>query len=150
MKRFFILIILSAIFSLLNAAEKGTAPEAEKMVKDAFTFIEKNGRETAFREFTTNRNIFHQKDLFIFIVDFKGVILAQGGNPALLGKNMLDSKDPDGRLFIREMIELASQKNTGWIDYKWENPATGKIEKKSSFVMKYKNEDFLIGCGIYP
>jgi hypothetical protein len=35
----------------------------------------------------------------------------------------------------------------GWVDYKWPNPITNKIEDKSSYVEKMG--DYFVGVGIY-
>jgi cytochrome c len=58
-------------------------------------------------------------------------------------------KDADGKYFMREMVKVAQTKGTGWVDYKWTNPVSKKIEHKSSYVKRVGNENLLIGCGIY-
>ena len=44
---------------------------------------------------------------------------------------MTDVKDADGKYFIRERIEMANKKGSGWQDYKFVNPLTKQIEPKS-------------------
>ena len=65
----------------------------------------------------------------------------------MVGKDLLDMRDIDGKYLIKSLIEVANTKGKGWVDYKWPNPVTNAIEAKSSYVKKY--EDMLIGCGIY-
>jgi signal transduction histidine kinase len=56
--------------------------------------------------------------------------------------------DTDGKLFRKEIIELGKSKaEGGWVDYKYKNPASGKIEQKTSFVKK--GGDLIFVCGIY-
>ena len=77
----------------------------------------------------------------------KGVCVAHGARPALIGKNLLDLKDQDGKYLIRELADVANGPGSGWVDYKWPNPITNKIEDKSSYVEKMG--DYFVGVGIY-
>ena len=43
--------------------------------------------------------------------------------------------------------EPAKKDGEGWVDYKWPNPTTKKVEGKSSYVKKVG--DLIIGVGIY-
>jgi len=56
-------------------------------------------------------------------------------------------KDPDGKAFVKEKVELAQTKDKFWQDYRFTNPLTKKIEPKSMYVEK--REDILVACGIY-
>ena len=127
----------------------GTAKEAETLVKKAATYIEANGKEKGFAEFTDTKGKFTDRDLYIFVVDFNGLTLAHGGNSKLVGKEMSELKDADGKFFIKEFIKLAKTKGSGWVDYKWENPVTKKIEQKSTYIQRQRQEDYFLGCGIY-
>jgi len=127
----------------------GTAKEAEALVKKAAAYIEANGKEKAFAEFTDPKGKFTDRDLYIFVVDFNGLTLAHGGNSKLVGKEMSELKDADGKFFIKEFIKLAKTKGSGWVDYKWENPVTKKIEQKSTYIQRQRQEDYFLGCGIY-
>ena len=80
-------------------------------------------------------------------IDVNGKVFAHGGNPTLVGKDMSGAKDADGKFFIKEIINAAKTKGTGWIDYKWANPKTQKIDPKSTYYMKAG--DVILGCGIY-
>jgi signal transduction histidine kinase len=76
------------------------------------------------------------------------VVKAIGFNTeALVGVNRIDLKDPDGVMFIREIIEVAQTKGKGWVDYKYPNPITNAIDQKTSYLEFY--EDMIIGSGVY-
>lgn len=124
----------------------GTADEAKAMVEKAAAFLKANGKEKAFREFTEG-SAFKKNDIYIFVVDLNGVILAHGSNPKLVGKDMSNLKDAGGKLFIKEIIDQANEKGSGWSDYRWANPVTKKIDLKSTYFQK--TNDVIIGCGIY-
>lgn len=139
-------------FSLLSvpalAADKGSADEAVAMVKKAAAEIKANGKEKAFAAFADPSNKeFHDRDLYIFVYDLNGVNLAHGNNPKMVGKNLMDMKDLEGKALIREMVDAAKSKGKGWVDYKWPNPVTKTMESKSSYIEKV--DDMLVGSGIY-
>jgi signal transduction histidine kinase len=145
------LLLAASIFMFQSAAsaatEKGTANEATALVKKAVDYMKANGKEKAFAEFNNPKGQFIDRDLYIFVFDLNGKTLAHGTNPKLLDKNLVDLKDADGKLFIKEFIDVANAKGKGWVDYKWPNPLTKAIEPKSTYIEKVG--DVLVGCGIY-
>jgi signal transduction histidine kinase len=68
-------------------------------------------------------------------------------NPKQLGINLLEIPDVDGKFFRKEGMAQVKKNGTAWVDYKFKNPQSGKIEQKTSFIMKV--EDIIIGCGAY-
>jgi len=73
--------------------------------------------------------------------------VAHGLNPKMIGKDLIEMKDSDGKFFVKERIEIAKTKGKGWQDYKFTDPLTKKIEDKRAYVEKY--EDLIVGSGIY-
>lgn len=151
MKKLFQAIVFGLFALTFNmaavAADKGSAEEATALVKKAVAYLKANGREKAFAEFNSPSGQFKDRDLYIFINDMNGKMWAQGANPKLIGKNLIDIKDVDGKYFIKDFIELAGTKGKGWVDYKWPNPVSKAVEQKSTYVEKV--DDLVIGCGIY-
>jgi cytochrome c len=129
------------------AADRGTAAEAEAMVKKAIAFLKANGKEKTFAEIGNRKGQFVDRDLYITVYDLKGTCLAHGMNSAMIGKNLIDLKDPDGVPFVKERMELAKTKGKFWQDYKFTNPMTKKVEPKSMYCEKV--DDIIIACGIY-
>jgi cytochrome c len=123
-----------------------TAAEAEAMVKKAAVYIKANGKDKALKEFTDGTQ-FKKDDLYIFVLDSKCLTLAHGGNPKLVGKDMSGLKDANGKLVIKEIVDGAKTKGSGWSDYKWTNPVSKKIEDKSTYYMMA--DGMVIGCGVY-
>ena len=75
-------------------------------------------------------------------------MLGHGGNPKLVGKNLVGLKDPDGKPFFQMLVDLAKTKGKGWSeDYKFLNPVTKKIENKAMYVERVDGN--WIGVGIY-
>src|SRR4051794_15146155 len=93
--------ILCACFIVGSAlaADKATKPEAEAMVKKAVAFIKANGAEKAYSEFDNKQGSFIDRDLYITVYDLTGKCVAHGANPKLIGKDLSDSQDIDGKYF---------------------------------------------------
>ena len=147
------IIVIAAILCLFIATavlaqQRGTPDEAKMLVGKAIAYIKTNGQEKAFAEFNNPKGKFVDRDLYITVYDLKGNCLARGANPELLGKNLMDSKDPDGKNFIKERMELAKAQPSGWQDYKFMNPITKKVEYKKFYFERYN--DLVVGCGAYP
>jgi methyl-accepting chemotaxis protein len=143
-----VLLLMLAIPVVSLASEnKGTRDEARALVEKAAAYIKANGKEKAFVEFSKPKGKFVNKDLYIFAIGFNGVFLAHGANQSLVGNNQLQSKDENVRLVTIRLIETA-QRGGGWYDYKWPNPLTGELQRKSSYIYKVDDSVF-IGCGIY-
>lgn len=150
MVRYLITLSFAALtmFAPALAAEFGTKEEAIAMVKRVQEQFKKDGPELTFKA-VSDKSVkeFHDRDLYPFVYDMKGVNVAHGARPALIGKNLIDLKDQDGRYLIRQMVDIAKGPGNGWVDYKWPNPITNKIEDKSSYVEKMG--DYFVGVGIY-
>lgn len=61
-------------------------------------------------------------------------------------------KDAKGKAFIREFIETAKTKGSGWVDYMWPKPGEDKPSKKISYIKKAKMPDgemVIVGAGMY-
>ena len=126
----------------------GTREQAMAMVEKAAALISSEGKDKAFAVIDDPAGPFVNGDLYVFVTGMdNGTTLAHGVNKALIGKNLLHLKDADGKLFVQAMIDMAQSKGEGWVDYKWPDPVTHKIEAKSSFVKKVG--DVFVGCGVY-
>lgn len=129
------------------AAERGTADEAVALVKKAIAYIKANGKEKAFAEFSNPNGQFKDRDLYIMVYDMQGNNKAHGANAKLIGKNLSEIKDADGKYIVKSFIDTAKSKGIGWVDYKWPSPVSNVVESKSTYVEKY--DDILLGCGVY-
>jgi signal transduction histidine kinase len=131
-----------------TATEFGSRDEAVAMVQRVQKMFADAGPEATFKAINDkSTTAFHDRDLYPFVYDLKGVNVAHGARPALVGKNLISLKDQNGVYLIQEMIALAKGPGQGWVDYKWPNPITDKIEDKSSYVEKMG--DYFVGVGIY-
>jgi hypothetical protein len=142
-------IILVGLFmvGIAYAAGKGTKKEALTMVDKAVAYFQSNGKGAAFAAFDDQKGKFVKDDLYIYVVNMKGDIVSHGANKKLIGQHFIDIKDADGKLFFREILSVAKSKGSGWVDYKWTNPVSKKVEPKSAYVKK--SGEYVFCCGVY-
>ena len=140
-------ILLVGFPNFALSGEVGTPVEAEAMVKKAVQFIKANGKEKALGEFSNPKGSFVDRDLYITVYDLTGKCLAHGANEKMIGKDLIGLKDPDGKAFVKERMEMAKTKDRFWQDYKFTNPVTKKIEPKSMYCEKLG--DVIVACGVY-
>jgi signal transduction histidine kinase len=150
--RTFAFLVFAALIAIASPApaanEYGTKDEAVAMVKRVQDEFKKDGADATFKAVSDKAVAeYHDRDLYPFIYDMTGKCVAHGARAALIGKNLIDLKDQDGKFLIREMVTMAQGAGSGWIDYKWPNPITNKIEDKSSYVEKMG--DYFVGVGVY-
>jgi signal transduction histidine kinase len=143
-----IVVLSTAMLYALGAWAGGSTENAEAMVNKAIAAVQEQGADQAYLLFNDREGDFVDGDLYVFVVDYDGVTLAHGGNSKLVGKNMKQLKDADGNFFIQAMIAKA-QEGGGWVDYKWSNPETKKIQDKTTYVLPIEGADAFVGCGIY-
>lgn len=155
MKKYFAALMATLCFvsgsNTVLAADnsKGTSAQATAMVEKAIAHIKKAGRDKAFADFSDAKGAFVDRDLYVVVYDLKGKVLAHGANAKMIGKDVIDLRDVDGKLFVKERVEMMSKSPTakGWQEYKFMNPVTKQIEPKAMFLQRH--EDVMVGCGIY-
>jgi cytochrome c len=114
-------------------ADHATKDEAIAMVNKAVAFYKKEGAEKAFVAFDKKPGDFTDRDLYVLVYSTHGKVLAHGSNIKLVGKDMSEATDVDGKAYVKERMALAAKQKTFWQDYKFVNPMTKKIEPKEAY-----------------
>ncbi|RSD31527.1 methyl-accepting chemotaxis protein [Vibrio pectenicida] len=83
---------------------------------------------------------------YIFVVSREGVQLATGVE-SLIGKNIRDLQDSEGRYFVQDLYGLA-QKGGGFVDYYWKNPNSTTSDLKTSYATIFQPWGWMIGSGM--
>lgn len=142
--------IAVALFALQAHAQApvqpGTTQEAEAMVKKAIAYYKKNGKEKALAEFNKNPGPFVERDLYVTVYTPNADALAHI-NPKMVGKNMMELRDGDGKYHIKERMDAAKKADSGWQDFTFYNPVQKKIEPKRMYWEKY--DGLIFACGAY-
>jgi len=129
------------------AADAGSKDEAVALVKKAVGFMQANGADKAYAEFSNPKGQFVDRDLYIVIYDMNGKCLAHGANAKMIGRDLIDNKDVDGKEFVKERVEMMKKQPSGWQDYKFRNPVSNQVEPKSMYIQRVN--EVIVGCGIY-
>lgn len=132
-----------------------TAVYAEPTQKDAIAMTERGaalikakGKEEMMKRINAKDPEFVQGELYVDLRDLKtGIVLAHPYNPSIVGKDLTDVPDANGKKYRREIIELAAAKGKGWVDYQYKNPTSGKIEPKTTYILRV--DDVILEAGIY-
>jgi cytochrome c len=127
---------------------RSSEEEAQSMLDKAVTQMKKSGASAAYRKFNDPKGAFIRGDLYVFAIGIEdGKYRASGAAPHLVGKDVHDMRDAEGKPLVQEMIALVKEKGSGTVDYVWRNPATNAVEPKHSLVQRVN--DVVVGVGYY-
>lgn len=134
---------------LAALAKEGNAQKEDAMatVKKGVAFIKSQGRDKGYAEISNKQGQFIDRDLYLVVYGLDGTVRAHGANDKMIGKNLIELKDVDGKPFVKERVELAQAKGSFWQDYKFTNPVSRKIEPKQMYCERL--EDSVVCGGIY-
>lgn len=141
--------LVTAVCSV-GFAQADNNERAEAMVKEAVAFAKAQGKGKLIEATNLPSGQFHLKKgdtLYLFAYDLSGICVAHGFKAELVGMNRYDAKDINGKYYVREFLDTAKTKGSGWIDYHFLDPKTGKAEWKVTFVTRH--EDLIICAGAY-
>jgi len=124
-----------------------TEERAKALAEKAAVFLREKGAATALPAFTKRTHGFGAGDLYVFVFDFKGTMVASGGWPDQVGSTIIG---PDGRMpgvygRLRRMAE--SKRGRGWIHYSWYSPCTRTMQPKMTYVIRVGG--YIVGVGAY-
>jgi len=121
-----------------------------EQVDEAAELIAAEG-EAAFEKLRDPTGEYRFYDIYMFVLDPEGNLLVNAGFPEQEAKNVADLADRQGRLFVREMLDLAAQREAGWIDYEWPRPGDLRPSRKSSYIRRVESGGrmLIVGAGVY-
>jgi TRAP-type uncharacterized transport system substrate-binding protein len=126
----------------------GTRDEAVAMVHRVQEMYKKLGPQGTFDAVKHKAPGTIDRDLYVYILDMNGVVMANGAIPTMTtGTNLYNARDQNGKYFVREKLELCKASRPGWVDFRFLNPKTQTIEDKSSYIERMG--DYCAAVGIY-
>jgi len=126
---------------------KVTKQQVIDFVNEAIAYAKANGKDKAVAEFNNPKGKFVRGELYIYAYNWEGIALANGGNPSLAGKNLIDMTDPNGVKVIQDLIKVA-RAGGGWVDYVWPYPETKINEPKLGYANGV-DSTWWLGSGMY-
>jgi cytochrome c len=130
-----------------SAADRATKDEAIAMVNKAVDYIKANGADKAYAEIDKKGGPFTDRDLYIVVYGYDGHVFAHGANEKLIGTDQSGAKDPDGKAFVTERIDMAKKGQPFWQDYKFMDPLSKSVEPKQMYCVPLK--DIIVCGGVY-
>lgn len=137
---------VAGFFYWEDAGRYGTKAEAEAIVKAVVASMKSDQKKT-FADITAREAKWHYKDLYPVVYSMSGTVYAHGLNEKNVGLNLYALQDPEGKLFVKERIDLALSKSSFWHDYTFTDPITRKVLPKEAYCEKIN--DFIVCTGIY-
>jgi cytochrome c len=151
MKQFATATVISLALVLAYGSARANEPtekDAIAMAERGAALIKAKGKDEMMKRINAKDPDYVQGSLYVDLRDIKtGIVLAHPYNPSIVGKDLTDVPDANGKKYRREIIELAAAKGKGWVDYQYKNPTTGKIEPKTTYILRV--EDVVLEAGIY-
>jgi hypothetical protein len=147
MKPVFASLLLSASLfgaAAAYAADHATPDEAKALAVKAADYLKSVGPDKAFPEFNRSGGSWIDRDLYVIVSNTNHVVLADGGNPGLIGHDTSSLKDVDG---VSIANQVAAIQDAGWVKYKWQNPTTRSVEPKAVYWINLG--DYHVGVGAY-
>lgn len=142
------LLTLLAFASCAAHASEPTEKDAIAMTERGAAYVKSHGKDEMMKRISAKDPDFVQGALYVDMRDLHtGIVLAHPINPSIVGKDLTDVPDASGKKYRREIIELATSKGKGWVDYMYKNPVTGKIEPKTTYILRVG--DVVLEAGIY-
>lgn len=139
-------LLVFAGTALAEERTNATTKEAEMMVHKAVALLKKEGPEKALATFNDAKGPFTYLDLYVWVMDLDGKVLAHGKNPAFVGRN--DTKDAKGKYgFAAKVLEVGKGPGKGWLEYSIENPVTHQVEPKVAYIERV--DDMIVICGAF-
>ena len=135
-----------------SAARKNPLLERQaKTMSDSAIKLIKSKGEAAFFEMNQKDGPWFKGGVGIFVSDEKGVELVNPADPGLVGKNLWDYKDPDGKLVIQEQWKIVKAKGKGWLDCKWNKPGESQASRCRVYVrgVKTGGKNLMVGAFYY-
>ena len=127
--------------------QQGTAEEAVALVQKAEALYKARGSRLQFLHSITDKaQPFHDRDMYVFVLDASGTYQAFGGNPSKVGTRVQDIPGIAGDRLVSDIVAQADH-GPGWVEYDITNPATGAVQTKMSYVSRV--DDMYVGCGVY-
>ena len=121
--------------------------DAVRMIEKAKEFYKNSGKRIAFAEFTNPIGPFVEDEMYVYVLNCKGTMLAHGVNEKFVGEEFIDLMDSDGNLFIKEIVDTANSRGGGWVEYRWFEAVTRKWLPKTVYFEKV--DDVIICSGFY-
>lgn len=150
--RFMLLALtLSAIAVTPTHADTAAAPGYEEEAARASALLQKavdlykEEGTAAFAKFS-RQGEFTDGDLYVYVMDREGRMLAAGGpSAALIGRDISPLLDDELKQHLAEALKQPDSEQIHSDEYRWKNWRDGKVERKRVYYQLYDDKSFAVG-----
>ncbi len=129
---------------------RATPEQARSLLWAAVHELRQYG-ERALERFNDLNGSFVRDDLYVFVLDMdRQVIRAHGGMPRMVGRQVGELVDANGKPFVRDMLQAARNRDEGSLEYAWRNPVTHKLERKQTWFVRVGRQIVAVGAYTGP
>jgi two-component system NarL family sensor kinase len=87
-------------------------------------------------------------DGYFFVYDLQGRSLMHSRQPDLVGRNLWELRDSQGRLTIQDLLARARE-GGGYVEYQWRKPSSAQTAPKLGYVTALPRWNWMVGTGLY-
>ncbi len=151
MKRIGIVLVLIHLCLLVMASGvcADRSDDCVSYVNKCLDMFAKKGKDYTLNAMNESR-VFCDKELYVFAISLDNVCVAHPYKPSLVGKDLSELKDADGKPFVQALTAKASEAGSGWVEYQWLRPGEETPRFKRTFVSAVPGTDLYVGAGYYP
>ena len=137
-----LMLCCSVVMAATQAVDEEQA--ARGLLEKARAYYQQQG-DKAFAAFS-RQGEFVDKDRYVFVVDTQGVMLASGGpSSALIGRDVSEVLGPDLQKAFKDVLKTPESSGVQQAEYRWQNWADGKIERKRVFFQRIGERILAVG-----
>ncbi|MDR3437678.1 methyl-accepting chemotaxis protein [Telmatospirillum sp.] len=86
---------------------------------------------------------------YLFAYDMNAMSFANASNPKAVGQDRSQLKDANGKLFVKEIIDVVRDRGTGVVTYWWPKLDAKVASPKLVYAAKFPAWNLVIGSGVY-
>ncbi len=168
-KKVFLLMVLTIVslvvvffiqlFSLKSVLFEDREEKVKNLVESAYSIVDyysklsANGvmSENSAKEMAINtiKIMRYGDNDYFWINDLYPKMVMHPFKPELDGKDLTNSKDPNGKALFMEMVAVVKKSGAGFVPYMWSKPNSKEPVDKISYVKLHNSWGWIIGSGIY-
>lgn len=95
------------------------------------------------------KSIRYDQNNYFWINDKHPRMVMHPLKPALDGKDLTNTADPDGKKLFVDMVKAVKNSGAGYVPYQWPKPGSDTPVDKLSYVKSFDPWGWIVGSGIY-
>ena len=127
-----------------SAGDAAQAQRARQLLEKAVAYYRQEG-DKAFAAFS-RQGEFVDNEVYVYVVDSKGVMLASGGpSVVLIGRDISPLLDPSLRTQFAKTLKAPETDKVQEAEYRWKNWADGRVERKHVYYERVGDRFLAVG-----